>query len=216
MEAKNNIPLANTPVKAADMRRNIARRAEKYGLIPRLPAPYPNTDLPLANQVALPGMREGWGRADMTETYRLWFAHVARHLQPDPDGPDMPWQERALLPDDAALVPSDGDRTKGGEKINGHGTFSCPPGPPFFGLADAFNISRKGPHVPAQGGEQSSADTKARLHLGPIETAVLSANKSIKDWRRVATRYDRRPKVFLSAAALAATAVFWLCRKNES
>ena len=27
----------------------------------------------------------------------------------------------------------------------------------------------------------------------------------LKDWRRVATRYDRCPKVFLSAVALAAT-----------
>ncbi len=32
----------------------------------------------------------------------------------------------------------------------------------------------------------------------------------LKDWRRVATRYDRCPKVFLSAIALAATVVFWL------
>lgn len=31
-----------------------------------------------------------------------------------------------------------------------------------------------------------------------------------KDWRRVATRYDRCPKVFLSAVALAATVMFWL------
>ncbi|WP_375261750.1 transposase [Palleronia sp.] len=32
----------------------------------------------------------------------------------------------------------------------------------------------------------------------------------LKDWRRVATRYDRSPKVFLSAIALAATVIFWL------
>lgn len=32
----------------------------------------------------------------------------------------------------------------------------------------------------------------------------------LKDWRRVATRYDRCPKVFLSATALAATVLFWL------
>jgi len=31
-----------------------------------------------------------------------------------------------------------------------------------------------------------------------------------KDWRRVATRYDRCPKVFLSAIALAATVIYWL------
>jgi IS30 family transposase len=32
----------------------------------------------------------------------------------------------------------------------------------------------------------------------------------LKNWRRVATRYDRCPKVFLSAVALAATVMFWL------
>jgi transposase len=31
----------------------------------------------------------------------------------------------------------------------------------------------------------------------------------LKDWRRIATRYDRCPKVFLSAVALAATVMFW-------
>jgi transposase len=32
----------------------------------------------------------------------------------------------------------------------------------------------------------------------------------LKDWRRVATRYDRSPTVFLSAIILAATVIFWL------
>ena len=32
----------------------------------------------------------------------------------------------------------------------------------------------------------------------------------LKDWRRVATRYDRCLKVFLSAIGLAATVVYWL------
>ena len=32
----------------------------------------------------------------------------------------------------------------------------------------------------------------------------------LRDWRRVATRYDRCPKVFLSACALAAIVMFWL------
>jgi transposase len=33
----------------------------------------------------------------------------------------------------------------------------------------------------------------------------------LKDWRRVATRYDRCPTTFFSAIALAATVIFWLC-----
>lgn len=32
----------------------------------------------------------------------------------------------------------------------------------------------------------------------------------LKDWRRVATRYDRSPETFFSAIALAATVLFWL------
>ena len=32
----------------------------------------------------------------------------------------------------------------------------------------------------------------------------------LKDWRRVATRYDRCPAAFLSAIALAATILCWL------
>ncbi len=32
----------------------------------------------------------------------------------------------------------------------------------------------------------------------------------LKDWWRVATRYDRCPKVFLSAIALAALVIYWL------
>jgi transposase len=32
----------------------------------------------------------------------------------------------------------------------------------------------------------------------------------LKDWRRIATRHDRCPKVFLSACVLAAVVIFWL------
>jgi len=32
----------------------------------------------------------------------------------------------------------------------------------------------------------------------------------LKDWRRVATRYDRCHTPFFSAIALAATVIFWL------
>ncbi len=32
----------------------------------------------------------------------------------------------------------------------------------------------------------------------------------LKDWRRVATRYDRCPDTFFSAIALAAIVLFWL------
>jgi transposase len=32
----------------------------------------------------------------------------------------------------------------------------------------------------------------------------------LKDWRRIATRYDRCADIFLSACALAAVVMFWL------
>jgi len=32
----------------------------------------------------------------------------------------------------------------------------------------------------------------------------------LKDWRRVATRYERCADLYLSAVALAATVIFWL------
>jgi transposase len=32
----------------------------------------------------------------------------------------------------------------------------------------------------------------------------------LKDWRRVATRYDRCPNAFFAAVALAAAVIFWL------
>lgn len=73
MTEQKNIPFAGKPVKTAYMWRDIARRAQKYGYHLSLPAPYPIRDLPLANQVAVLGMREGWGVAYTIETYRLWF-----------------------------------------------------------------------------------------------------------------------------------------------
>src|SRR3989338_2345506 len=79
-------------------------------------------------------------------------ALVVGHFEADPDGPDMPRQERALLTNDAALVPGDASRTKGGEKIVGHEYTSSPPGPPFFGHADHLKIPRLGPGVGASGG----------------------------------------------------------------
>ena len=77
MIEQKNIPFSNKPVKTAYMWRDIERRAAGYGLPVSVPAPYPLAELALANQVALLGMREGWGEAYTVETYRRWFVEGA-------------------------------------------------------------------------------------------------------------------------------------------
>ena len=49
MQEMDNIPFATKPIKLAYMWRDIERRALKYGLPCRVPAPYPLTGLELAN-----------------------------------------------------------------------------------------------------------------------------------------------------------------------
>jgi len=73
MVEQNNIPFKDKPIKTAYMWRDIERRAPRYGLSPKLPAPYPLSGLVLANQVALLGFEEGWGEAYTRVTYRRWF-----------------------------------------------------------------------------------------------------------------------------------------------
>ncbi|MEX0306787.1 MAG: 2-hydroxychromene-2-carboxylate isomerase [Ruegeria sp.] len=73
MSEQQNIPFAGKPVKSAYMWRDIERRAAKYHIHAKLPAPYPISDLPLANQVALLGMQDGWGKAFTQNLYRIWF-----------------------------------------------------------------------------------------------------------------------------------------------
>lgn len=73
MVEQNNVPFKDKPVKAAYMWRDIERRAQRYGLAPKLPAPYPLPGLVLANQVAILGAAEGWVEDYTRATYRRWF-----------------------------------------------------------------------------------------------------------------------------------------------
>jgi 2-hydroxychromene-2-carboxylate isomerase len=56
----DNIPFAKKPIKAAYIWRDIERRAALHGLSPKLPAPYPLTELERGNRVAVIRAREGW------------------------------------------------------------------------------------------------------------------------------------------------------------
>lgn len=73
MIEQNNIPFKDKPVKTAYMRRDIERRADRYGLSPHIPAPYPVPGLVLANQIATLGVEEGWVADYTRATYRRWF-----------------------------------------------------------------------------------------------------------------------------------------------
>src|ERR1700746_2004646 len=73
MREQNNIPFAGKPVKTSYMWRDIERRAVRYGLEARLPAPYPLKKFDLANRLALLGLAEGWGKSYIVASYRRWF-----------------------------------------------------------------------------------------------------------------------------------------------
>jgi len=69
----DNIPFRTKPVKAAYMWRDIERRAQKYQLPCRVPAPYPLREWDVANRIAILGAREGWVADYARATYRRWF-----------------------------------------------------------------------------------------------------------------------------------------------
>ncbi|RYH12079.1 2-hydroxychromene-2-carboxylate isomerase [Tropicimonas sp. IMCC6043] len=73
MTEQNNIPFKGKPVKTAYMWRDIERRADRYGLAPRFPVPYPLPELVFANLVATVGVEEGWVEEYSRTTYRRWF-----------------------------------------------------------------------------------------------------------------------------------------------
>jgi 2-hydroxychromene-2-carboxylate isomerase len=73
MQEMDNIPFATRPIKLAYMWRDVERRASKYGLSGRVPAPYPLKNLELANRVAVLGASEGWCCDYVRTTYRLRF-----------------------------------------------------------------------------------------------------------------------------------------------
>src|SRR6201995_391175 len=55
------------------MWRDIERRAAMYGLVAKVPAPYPLKEFDLANKVAILGLGEGWGIPYLQASYRRWF-----------------------------------------------------------------------------------------------------------------------------------------------
>lgn len=73
MMEQNNRPFVGKPVKTAYMWRDVERRAKRYGIPAKVPAPYPLQEMELANRIAVVGAQEGWCGDYVRATYRSWF-----------------------------------------------------------------------------------------------------------------------------------------------
>jgi transposase len=90
--------------------------------------------------------------------------------------------------------------------------------PPRRILADkAYDADHLREPLEVQGTEVVIPSTRARRRPYPLNRRAYRRRNVIermfgrmKDWRRIATRYDRLARNFLSAIALVATVCFWL------
>ena len=74
MKEMNNIPFPKDKINKVNyMWRDIERRAEGYGFFAKTPVPYPLSEFDLANQIAILGLNEGWGKNYTRLTYKKWF-----------------------------------------------------------------------------------------------------------------------------------------------
>ena len=73
---------------------------------------------------------------------------------------------------------------------------------------NALNARKISPCIPSRMGRKIHIPHDADLYRQRHKIENMFAR--LKDWRRVATRYDRCPILFLSACALAATVIYWL------
>lgn len=78
--------------------------------------------------------------------------------------------------------------------------------------ADWFREALQGkgiaPCIPSRRGRKTPIPHDPNLYQQ--RHRIENSFARLKDWRRIATRYDRCPTVFLSACALAAVVIFWL------
>ena len=74
MREMNNIPFPKDKLNKVNyMWRDIERRAEGYGFFAKTPVPYPLSEFDLANQIAILGLKKGWGIDYVRLTYKKWF-----------------------------------------------------------------------------------------------------------------------------------------------
>jgi transposase len=90
--------------------------------------------------------------------------------------------------------------------------------PPRRLLADkAYDADHLRKRLEGQGTEVVIPSNGSRRHPYPLNRRAYRRRNVIermfcrmKDWRRIATRYDRLSRNFTSAIAIVATACFWL------
>ena len=74
MKEMNNIPFPKDKLNKVNyMWRDIERRAGGYGFFAKTPVPYPLSEFDLANQIAILGLKKGWGIDYVRLTYKKWF-----------------------------------------------------------------------------------------------------------------------------------------------
>ena len=80
--------------------------------------------------------------------------------------------------------------------------------------SDAFReaLAKRGitPCIPPRGGRRLPATYCKTLYR--LRHRVENMFAKLKDWRRLALRYDRCAHTFFSAICIAATVIFWLCK----
>ena len=82
------------------------------------------------------------------------------------------------------------------------------PGYDAYWFRDALQEKAITPCIPSRKSRDKTVKYDKRRYKSRNRIEIMFGR--LKDWRRVATRYDRCPIVFLSAIALAATVLFWL------
>ena len=74
MKEMNNIPFPKEKLNKVNyMWRDIERRAQGYGFFAKTPVPYPLSEFDLANQIAILGLKKGWGIDYVRLSYKKWF-----------------------------------------------------------------------------------------------------------------------------------------------
>lgn len=153
MQQMDNRFLAGKPEKYAHMWRDIARRAEMYGIPCTVPVTHPLPGFDVANRVAILAWQEGWLLPYVKAAYHGWFVEG----RAPGEGPNLGASLRAAGQDPARVLPlAEGAAVEAAyvaatEEARGKGIFGAPSfiveGELFWGddrLEDALSWAKHG------------------------------------------------------------------------